>query len=395
VGAQRRRQRGEQEARIREQQRRQQAAAEAAARAREAQLERQRLIQKNQTRADEIRKARLEKRTKATAEYYGIQQHVVQRNDTAETIAKQYGLDPRAIADQVPRLRPGQRIPINVRTEVRRRIEDAARLQAEQQAPREFTGHREAIGQRFFSSEIDKWAYENITKRLDGLVGPISGLARGVTGLAVAGVDAALGGGPGGQQAQVTSPFAPYTGEFTGHREAQGQFDGEMFPPDPFEQEKVDKGNFIAGMRYAGQSLAIAYDLMLNGEDYSHIVMGGTGMFEGAGLYLTSAEFNGGTGAPMWEQFSPEFQEKILELGYREVEPGLWVPFTVEPPDYGMGGWSYPGYGGGYGFGGGGGGDYEYLSRGGQLRRKRGGGTSEGQAFRVFPEGVSPAHWRI
>ena len=107
-------------------------------------------------------------------------------------------------------------------------------------------------------------------------------------------------------------------------------------------------------------------------------------------MALTDGRWDTG---PMREQFSPDMWSKVEELGFVEIEDGLWMVPQVLDAGYGMGDYSFPGYGGGFGELGGG--DYEYLSRGGVLRRKKGGGISTGERYRIFPEGVSPTHWRI
>jgi hypothetical protein len=149
-----------------------------------------------------------------------------------------------------------------------------------------------------------------------------------------------------------------------------------------------DKALFGMTMRYTGQALDYAHQAMVSGDpDWQKYISNSDGEVV---MYLTDGRWDSG---PMWEQFSPAMREKIYELGFLEVEEGLWMYPSLEEADYGMGDYSFPGYGGG--FGGFGGGDYKYLSRGGQLRRKQGGGVSEGERYRIFPEGVSPAHWRI
>jgi hypothetical protein len=166
------------------------------------------------------------------------------------------------------------------------------------------------------------------------------------------------------------------------------------------DQARFEKANFASMMRYTGQGIAYAYEAMISGDpnwmdyitaqnikdEYGNDLTGIVTMT------ITDGRWEQG---PMREQFSDEMWEKVEALGFVETAPGFWEVPMLEPPDFGMGGFSFPGFDSGLGFGGGGGGDYEYLSRGGQMRRKSGGGSSTGQTYRVFPEGVPPAHWRI
>ena len=154
------------------------------------------------------------------------------------------------------------------------------------------------------------------------------------------------------------------------------------------EEAKLDKSLFAQSMRYTGQALAYAWEAMTKGdEDWKRFLSDSEGNVV---MYITEGDL--WDSGPMKDQFSPEMWNKVEEMGFVEIETGLWMMGGLEPADYGMGGYTYPGYGGLGGFAGG---DYEYLARGGQLRRKRGGGVSTGDRYRIFPEGISPSHWRI
>jgi hypothetical protein len=153
------------------------------------------------------------------------------------------------------------------------------------------------------------------------------------------------------------------------------------------DEAKLQQGLFATTMRYTGQALSYAYEAMQKGDpDWQRFLKDSEGNVV---MAITDKRWDYG---PMWENMSPIMRDRIEEMGFVQVEPGLRMIPTFEEPGYGMGGYEFPGYGG---FGGGYGGDYEYLSRGGQQRRKRGGGVSTGERYRVFPEGVPPAHWRI
>ena len=366
---------------------RQQAAhskAKAADRARAAQLKQQQ--------ATEAAKAAAARRAD-TARYRDRAKQLrdikVKRGDTAESLAKQYDVDPRLIAGAVTNLRPGQTISITDRTAIRGAIEDQSRIEqqlADIRAPRETAEIADpAMGATPFSN----WIKEHILTPLNEKRIDIE--------------EATIFKGREEERAReeeyLRSIYYPLgyrgdpiedTPEMVEARRMRDTLPEGMTVPE-YTQAIRERSNFGLTMRYTGNAFTEALRLQNAGEDYGHIVAGGTGQFEGNVLWVTSAAWNNGEGDPMMEQFTPEMWEKIIGLGYQEVEEGLWVPVGLEPPGYGMGGYGFPGYGGGYG----GGGDYEYLSRGGQQRRKAGGGQSRGERVRVFPEGVAPAHWRI
>ena len=401
--AQARRAQAEQAARIAEQKRRFQAqSARAQAQARRAASEQAARIAQQQARAAKAKAA-----DAARAAKQQPASHTVKVGDTAETIAKQYGVSPKSIADQVQHLRPGQRVPIGTRTAIRSRIEQQARIaQGRLDAAggpggvrgRQFSGHDVAELQGQLRGPMDAWVYNNITKPLGKFGEPVGDFLQ-QTPFETFGLTEGAMQPPDQSYAQATEALDErrFRARGGGHdpdaKEAfiQKFMAEEGMTRTEYQQYAQERGDFGVSMRYTGTALAEAFRLQSNDESYDHIVQGGTGQFEGNVLYLTSRAWNNGEGDPMWEQFSPQMQEQIIGLGYQEVEPGLWIPMELQPPDYGMGGFGFPGYGGGFG----GGGDYEYLSRGGVSRRKQGGGESRGERVRIFPEGISPTHWRI
>ena len=339
--------------------------------------------------AAQARRAETKRYSERAKELQGIQ---VKRGDTAESIAKEYNLDPRLVAGAVTNLRPGQTISITDRTAVRGAIEDQAKMEqrlGELRAPREIAKIPDpALGATPFSN----WIKEHILvplneKRIDVeeatiFKGREEERAREEESLRSMFYPLGFRGDP------IEDPP-----EMVEARRIRDTLPEGMTIPE-YTQALQERQEFSSTMRYTGNAFMEALLLQEAGEDYGHIVAGGTGQFEGNMLWITSAAWNNGEGDPMMEQFSPQMWDKIIGLGYEMVEEGLWLPVHAVPPDYGMGGYSFPGYGGGYG-GGGGGGDYEYLSRGGILRRKKGGGESRGERVRVFPEGTAPSHWRI
>ena len=337
---------------------------------------RQEGLQRNQARSDATRKSRLT--------------HVVKKGDTAESIGAQYGLEPSRVAGQVPRLRPGQRLTFDPRAE---RVGEAPARGGP------FAPALAATGPAF--------AQKLLQFGVGAMPTVMRALARfGEISQEAGPLDRALGGLPdwqtqAAQQLEALGPAAAgleTSPEF--QRYLGGDVPPELEPSRPggiqtqmtaaVDQAKLEQGLFAHTMRYVGSQLGYAYGAMIEGDpDWDRYLKDSAGNIV---MVLTDGRWDRG---PMKEQFTPEMWGKVEEMGFVEVEEGLYMVPTMEAPGYGMGGYEFPGYGGGYGLGGGGGGDYEYLSRGGILRRKEGGGVSTGERYRVFPEGVSPAHWRI
>ena len=397
--AQARRAQAEQAARIAEQKRRFQAqSARAQAQARRAASEQAARIAQQQARAAAT--------SQAADAARAAKGHTVRRGDTAETIANQYGVSAKSIADQVKTLRPGQRISVSQRTAIRGGIETQARLKQELDDLRKPQAGSTIPDPALGATPFSNWIKEHILT-------PLNETRMGIENRTIFRADGEL---RDDRQAWLESQLFPSGVEegpigagyddpsvepgsaqrYPDYSDAKEQFvrafmAEEGMTRDEYEQYAQERGDFGVTMRYTGSALGEALRLQTEGESYDHIVAGGTGIFEGNVLYITSRAWNNGQGDPMWEQFSPAMQEKIIGLGYKEIEPGLWIPMETQPPDYGMGGYGFPGYGGGFG----GGGDYEYLSRGGVDRRRQGGGESRGERVRIFPEGISPTHWRI
>ena len=347
--------------------------------------------------------------------------HTVTRTDTPESIAKQYGIEPAAVGSMVPSLRPGQRLTFDALAPQAAGADPlqgaydaktAADVAAAPQAGR-YTGDVAGAWRGVLSASEQfaqygglqgraaKWGVQLMPTLMNAL-GRI-GITLGEGGGEFFGADTEAMGEWGERMTQLGGEMGEQEEykRFLGLETAPAdlsQYNQQRRPPggihDQMEEEITQaqqaKGNFGGMMRYTGQALSTAYDAMVSGdEDYERFITNSDGEVV---MFLTDGRWDTG---PMWEQFTPEMREKIKALGFSEVEAGLWMMPTLEEADYGMGGYTFPGYGGGFGGFGGGGGDYEYLSRGGTMRRKAGGGVSSGERYRIFPEGVSPAHWRI
>ena len=372
--AQQRRVAGEQQARLAEQRRRD---AEA------------RRLKSSQARSDAMRKRRTT--------------HRVTRDDTPESIAAQYGIEPSAVGADITRLRPGQQIDIEYQD-----IRDEQRQGY--QPPEAGAGPilpGVAAAGPAFAQQMLKWG-------TGAMPTVMRALARfGIAAQEPGPLDRALGLEiPEWQQqaGQALEALGPQAAELEGSAEFQRFISGQPTPRADLSaynvarqvpggihdqmaaavsEAQMGKSLFATTMRYTGQALGYAYDAMISGDpDWQKYISDSDGNIV---MALTDGRWDTG---PMLENFSPDMLEKIQEMGFVPIEEGLWMVPTLEEAEYGMGGYSFPGYGGGFG-GGGGGGDYEYLSRGGVMRRKEGGGVSTGERYRVFPEGVSPAHWRI
>jgi LysM repeat protein len=342
----------------------------------------------------------------------------VKAGDTAESLAKKAGTTADVVAGSVSgSLRPGQ--VINVPTT----YDDGNELDRLMRSQALSTGQAGRVtGNELDLDEINKY------------MGPVyQGLGMGIPGLGnqmqqwgtrlLPTISKALGrlairAGQG-----TESPwFNPEQERFTQMgEELVGQGDmwqgspewykaiGEDMPRADLEQYNVDRripggihdqiaaaeaeaqqqrSLFATTMRYTGQALMYAWDRMVSGDpDWQRYISNSDGEVV---MTLTDGRWE----HPMKEQFNDEQWEKILSLGFVETSPGFWEVPTLVEPDFGMGGFSFPGFDSG-GFGGFGGGDYEYLSRGGQQRKKAGGGASTGDTYRVFAEGVPSPHWRI
>ena len=354
--------------------------------------------------------------------------HTVTRDDTPESIAKQDGIEPSAVGKDVARLRPGQRLTFDA-------LAPAPAEGAQVPAPAQYQDISDAE-RAGYQTEAGRYTGD-VTPAWEGVMGAMESFAQygGLQGklakqgaklmptlmsaLGRIGITLGEGGGEffgadtqamgewGEQMTQYGEEMAgsPAYMSFVGAemqqadlsrynvaRRVPGGIHDQM--EEAITEAQQAKGNFGGMVRYTGQALAYAHEAMVNGDpDWRKILESTMPGREGEiTMFLTDNRWDTG---PMWEQFSPEMRENILELGFVEVEPGLWMMPTLEEADYGMGGFEFPGYGGGFGGFGGGGGDYEYLSRGGVQRRRAGGGVSAGERYRIFPEGVSPAHWRI
>ncbi len=373
--AQRARVQSEQQARIGEQRRRQQqAAAQAAAIARSKQSA------AGQRDVEASRRA-------------AFQDHAVKRGDTAESIAKQYGVKPKDISDQVQSLRPGQSLRIpgrNPLAERRAPSPGAAPIQqaAIVQPTMTMAENVLRLGQGatpMVLRVLSKFGYASSTPPALFPEGdPFGGNPPEQTDY-LRGLDEVAAGIETSREFQLATgqdvPRADLS-QYNELRQIPGGIHDQM--QDTIANAMLDKQNFNRSMADVSLQVTAGWDAMMKGDpEYSKFLKD---------VPFTSAAFNQGTGLPMMEAMGQVQRDQLADMGYREVETGLWVPMGLEEPDYGMGGYSFPGYGGGGGYGGG---EYEYLSRGGIQRRKQGGGASGGERQRIFPEGVSPAHWRI
>ena len=327
--------------------------------------------------------------------------HTVGAKDSAESIGARYGLPPKDVAGMVPRLRPGQRLTLEV----------PQAIQREDRPTREVPQPEGGAGP--ILPGVSAAGPVMAQQFIQGAVGAMPTVARAIArfGEATAWWDEQLGIstparqdfaqqlqalGPQATELEESREFKLATGQeipradlsqFNEQRQIPGGIHDQMEAA--IDEAKGEWGQFGATMRYTGQALATAHEAMLAGDpDWQRYLSDSEG---NVNMFLTDGRWDTG---PMKEQFSPEMWENIQELGFFEVEDGLWMIPSIEEEGYGMGDYAFPGYGGGYGFGGGAG-EYEYLSRGGVLRRKAGGGVSTGERYRIFPEGTSPAHWRI
>lgn len=371
--AQARRAQSEQQARIAEQQRRQQATAQ-------------------QRRTQDITQRRIQR----------ARQHTVKKGDTPESIASTYGVEPSAISGQVPRLRPGQRIPVPQA--------DLGQYNEQRREGYQPQGGGGVVQPGIIptmpaAQSMMQWgigALPTVAKAINRLAkyigrdygGPDFPQPEGVTRVTGAIADYT----EPSDQLETSRAFQLATGQDIERTNLAQYNEARRIPGgvhDQMEadvaQAEFDKGNFAAGMRYTGQALAYAWEAMSKGDPNWRQYLESTMPGQEGQIVMVITDGRWDTG-PMREQFTDDMWNKVEELGFEMVEDGLWMMPQILPPDYGMGDYSYPGYGGGYG---GGGGDYEYLSRGGEMRRKAGGGVSSGERYRVFPEGVAPAHWRI
>jgi hypothetical protein len=367
-----------------------------------------------------------------------LARHTVKKMDTAASIGKQYGLSAQEVARLVPTLRPGQVLSVQQRTALRNQTEQQARMQddfqVEQADLSQYNEQRrlQALGQGYQGPDTGGGGLvqPGIALPTSPFLGQFAQYATGAMPMVMrvlsrfgqlsqqpTAFDEAIGGLPdwqvqAAQELEELGPKASELEESIQFKLATGQeipvadlakYNQMRTENEPIfeqmakeqEQAQLDWGNFASGMRYTGQALSLAYDAMESGDpDWKRFISAqnitdefGNDLTGQVVMAITDGRWDYG---PMWENFSPEMREKIQAMGFVETEPGLWMMPTLEPADYGMGGYEFPGFGG---FGGGG--DYKYLSRGGEARRLRGGGQSTGERYRVFPEGVSPAHWRI
>lgn len=363
-------------------------AREEAERRRREEAERRRLAA--QSRSDYMRQRRLAR-------------HTVRRGDTAESIASQYGVSPQDVASRVTSLRPGQRLEFE-----RPRFDTEVPPGAQGQpgaGPIPLAMARNTLA----TGDFVPWVTRNIAGLMPTVMRALSrfgqmsqqpGRLDQFLGLEIPDwqMNAAQQLEGLGQTADEIEQSQEWQRMVAGGvpRADLSKYEADRLANEPIFQQiaemermaQIERGIFASTMRYTGQALAYAYDAMASGDpDWQRYISNSDGEVV---LYLTDGRWESG---PMIENFSPDMLEKIQAMGFIETAPGFWEMPRLEPPDYGMGGFEFPGFGGYGGFGGGG--DYEYLSRGGQMRRKEGGGKSGGDAYRIFPEGVPATHWRI
>jgi hypothetical protein len=259
---------------------------------------------------------------------------MVNKGDTAESLGKRYGVDPKLISDATTRLRPGQVIDITGRgVETYERMEKyRAELKLGEYVD---PGYKHPTGERMFTGDqpLSRWVEAHISKPLGEFFGETGEFLEGKT------VGESLFGPAIGQEERerrefLESELAGYDQAPSGDAYRDPSYDENYQAVDyhdpkeafiqkyiqdnnmtraEYEEYRQEKGNFGIAMRYTGQAFAEAFRLQEAGLDYSHVLRGGTVPgYEGAELWITSAEWNGGTGDPMWEQFTPQMQEKII-----------------------------------------------------------------------------------
>jgi hypothetical protein len=289
-----------------------------------------------------------------------------------------YGVSPQDVVSDVERLRPGQRLQLGLPDYARVSASAATRALANLSGPtaavRGFGGHREAIPEEGWLDKPLAETFPQITDFLQGL-----GRVTGAEDYPIP---------PEKSYSQALAE--PVPGDFSGHVAAQTYALEDHLArqaewvQEQGEAEQWDRIQFATGMRYTGQALAYVYEEMINGNpNWQDILFVQSGPFEGNALILTDK---------MLMAFSPDQREKIWEMGYALTDDGYWAPQKIEEEGYGMGGYSYPGYGGGYGIGGG---DWEPTPRGGTYARVHGGGKTTKDVRKLFAASTPPSHWRI
>ena len=277
--------------------------------------------------------------------------HTVKKGEGIEAIATQYGLTAQDTLQQagVERLRAGQVLSLDAVSEEPVPRADLSGLRAGPQTDR--------------ATSLAEFG-ETLRQPAPDLFGNQFGLGAPTADFGGVETDPITGElGPASQP----SRFAP-----PAELEDTRRFRGRGTPPGltaARQAEATERGNFGVAMRYTYSALQEVWN---------------TGDRNSLPSFLTDF---------MLSQFTQDQQEKIIGMGYFQVEPGVWVPQDVEEADYGMGGWEYPGYGGGFG---GGGYEEKYFTKGGSSYR---GGATGGRtrvvAGRLFAGNVDRASWRI
>ena len=325
--------------------------ADAAARSRAQSLRRQQNARNKQKDAYDAQATAAKLRAaKAKGRPGGRQRHVVTKTDTPESIAAQYDISPQdvTLASGV-RLRAGQSIDLSLGQskygyagEGKAYTDYMSRVEQEKNKPR--------------ADNITEWYNkrdEDIRREGVGAINPTLDIASGVPDIYL--------------PSRRDTEDVPYVDT----------------------QRDLDKRNMGRLQKQYQQKAKNAFDFQVR----VHSLRGKYRMAEEAwfedDMSLRPDSFTD------WElsQFSKHVQDRILnELGYHRDAEGKWVPNEILDEDYGMGGYSFPGYGA---VGGGGGVGGALTGRGSSYGGRKSGGRSRLSSSKMFAGSVPRSHWRV